>query len=94
MPKNALLREAWCGHHPQDVGWPPRVGGAAPPTGAPRPGKLSPMTATSAPTPMMYVECDIPEGMTLSAWRSHRHHAETTGSRRNGFARLVRRSRG
>jgi hypothetical protein len=52
------------------------------------------MTATSAPTPMMYVECDIPEGMTLSAWRGHRHHAENAGSRRSGFARLVRRSRG
>ena len=52
------------------------------------------MTATSAPTLLVYVECDIPEGMTLSEWRSHRDHADGAGSRRQGFARLVRRSRG
>jgi hypothetical protein len=52
------------------------------------------MTATSAPTPMFYVECDVPEGMTLSQWRTDRHHAESAGSWRDGFARLVRRSRG
>ena len=52
------------------------------------------MTATAAPTPMLYVECDIPEGMTLSAWRSHRLDADAADSRRHGFARLIRRSRG
>ena len=53
------------------------------------------MTASSTPTPMMYVECDIPEGMTLSAWRSNRDQADAdAGAQRNGFARLVRRSRG
>ena len=52
------------------------------------------MTATSAPTPMLYVECDVPEGMTLSQWRTDRHHAESAGSWRHGVTRLVRRSRG
>jgi hypothetical protein len=52
------------------------------------------MTATSAPTPMVYVDCDIPEGMTLSEWRSHRDQADGAGSWRHGFARLVRRGRG
>jgi hypothetical protein len=52
------------------------------------------MTSTAAPTPMLYVDCDVPEGMTLSEWRSHRRHAEDAGSRRSGLVRLVRRSRG
>ena len=52
------------------------------------------MTATATPTPMLYVDCDVPEGMTLTEWRTHRRHAEDAGARRSAFARLVRRSRG
>jgi hypothetical protein len=50
------------------------------------------MTSASAPTPMLYVDCDVPDGMTLREWRSQRHHRE----RRQGLGlgRLFSRSRG
>jgi hypothetical protein len=51
------------------------------------------MTATAAPTPMLYVDCDVPEGMTLSEWRSQRRQADEGSPRRTGLARFVRRGR-
>jgi len=52
------------------------------------------MTSIASSTPMLYMDSDVPEGMTLTEWRSHRREADDAGARRSGLARLVRRSRG
>jgi hypothetical protein len=42
-----------------------------------------------AATPLIYVECDVPEGMTLDDWRRTR----SAPARRRRFAATVRRAR-
>jgi hypothetical protein len=37
------------------------------------PSILSAQPAWAAATPMVYVDCDIPDGMTLAEWRRRRH---------------------
>lgn len=50
---------------------------------------LSMLSVASTPTAFQYVECDIPEGQTLSEWR---HRAGRTG-RRTRRHRLLRTGR-
>jgi hypothetical protein len=51
------------------------------------------MASTTAPTSFHYVECDVPEGQTLSQWRSARErHKAAERSRRRGPLGLLRRS--
>jgi hypothetical protein len=40
------------------------------------PSILSAQPAWAAATPMVYVDCDIPDGMTLTEWRRRRHEQE------------------
>ena len=37
------------------------------------PSILSAQPAWASATPMVYVDCDIPDGMTLTEWRRRRH---------------------
>ena len=63
--------------------------GQHPDIGPPRPllaGGLNGVT-TSA-TPMLYVDCDVPDGMTLAEWRRHRHEEDAP---RRSARRTVRR---
>jgi hypothetical protein len=53
--------------------------------------RLPDMTSTAAPTVLLYVESDIPEGQTLTAWRTDRERARRA-ARRGPLAGL-RRSR-
>ena len=59
------------------------------------PNILSAQPAWAAATPMVYVDCDIPDGMTLAEWRRRRHeHEAPRRSRRwtvRGLARLLAR---
>jgi hypothetical protein len=55
------------------------------------PWHAAPMSRAASPTviampdstasPVLYVECDVPEGMTLSDWRRRRHPAQPRPSR-------------
>ena len=47
------------------------------------------MTVMDDPHSFRYVECDIPEGMTLDEWRRSRR----VPPRRHGLRRLLRRGR-
>ena len=49
------------------------------------------MTSTAAPTVLLYVECDIPEGQTLTAWRTERDRARREHQGRRGPLGLLRR---
>ena len=40
------------------------------------PSILSAQPAWAAATPMVYVDCDIPDGMTLAEWRRRRHERD------------------
>ena len=51
------------------------------------------MTSTAAPTVLLYVESDIAEGQTLTAWRSERERARRAGRTRRGPLARLRRSR-
>jgi hypothetical protein len=49
------------------------------------------MTSTAAHPPrLVYVECDVPEGLTLSEWRRARHVEHV---RRSCLVRLLQRVR-
>ena len=51
------------------------------------------MPANAAPTPLSYVECDIPAGMTLDDWRRARAHARgATGTPMGSILRRARRT--
>jgi hypothetical protein len=49
--------------------------------------------AASSFSPLVYVECDIPAGMTVRAWRASRQPAEAPVSLMSGVLRRVRRVR-
>jgi hypothetical protein len=49
------------------------------------------MTSTAAPTVLLYVESDIPEGQTLTAWRTDRERARRPAKTRRGPLGLLRR---
>ena len=49
------------------------------------------MTSTAAPTVLLYVECDIPEGQTLTAWRTDRDRERRAARTRRGPLGLLRR---
>jgi hypothetical protein len=51
------------------------------------------MTSTPAPTVHFYVECDIPEGQTLTAWRTDRDRERRAARTRRGPLSRLRRSR-
>jgi hypothetical protein len=50
-------------------------------------------TAASALSPMVYVECDIPAGMTIRDWRTSRQPVDASFSPMSGVVRRVRRAR-
>jgi hypothetical protein len=53
------------------------------------------MTSTAAPTSFLYVESDVPEGETLSEWRSTRERQKAAArDRRRGPLGLLRRRSG
>lgn len=47
--------------------------------------------AATFSSPLIYVECDIPEGMTLRSWRAS--HTAATVTPMSGVLRRVRRAR-
>ena len=49
------------------------------------------MASTAAPTVLMYVECDIPEGQTLTAWRTERERTRRADRTRRGPLGMLRR---
>ena len=49
------------------------------------------MTSTAAPTVLHYVECDIPEGQSLTAWRTERERTRRAGQTRRGPLGMLRR---
>jgi hypothetical protein len=49
-------------------------------------------TAALSSSPLVYIECDIPAGMTVRAWRASRRPAAPM-SRMSGVLRRVRRVR-
>jgi len=51
------------------------------------------MTSTGAPTVLLYVESDIPEGQTLTAWRTERERDRRGGRARRGPLSRLRRGR-
>ena len=56
------------------------------------PSSLSAQPAGPSATPMVYVDCDIPDGMTLAEWRRRRHeHEAPRRSSRWTVRRLARR---
>ena len=40
-------------------------------------------------TPLIYIECDIPEGMTLNEWRREQCMASRTGRRPRRWRKLL-----
>jgi hypothetical protein len=54
--------------------------------------RLRAMASTTAPTSFLYVECDVPEGQTLSQWRSARERHNAAERARRGPLGLLRRS--
>jgi hypothetical protein len=52
-----------------------------------------PMSAAAVTTPLIYIDCDIPEGMTLSAWRRDRNERGLSMAPMSGVLRRVRRAR-
>jgi hypothetical protein len=51
------------------------------------------MPAAASSPPLVYVECDVPEGMTLDAWRRARTPDRDARPARLRLARLTRRRR-
>lgn len=51
------------------------------------------MSAAALTTPMIYVDCDVPEGQTLSDWRRARDAAHPTITPMSSVLRRVRRTR-
>jgi hypothetical protein len=52
------------------------------------------MSSVALPaTPLIYIECDIPAGMTVDAWRASRRTAGAEVSAMSGVLRRVRRAR-
>ena len=49
------------------------------------------MASTAAPTVLLYVECDIPDGQTLTAWRTERERTRRAAQTRGGPRGLLRR---
>ena len=47
----------------------------------------APISPASDPTSFMYVESDVPEGMTLSAWRDEKTRDERSPRRTFGVLR-------
>ena len=64
-----------------------------------RPSVPNQVTEMTTPPPLIYVECDLPEGVTLAEWRrrGRRGHADTgakpAGPAHRARARLVRLAR-
>jgi hypothetical protein len=56
-----------------------------------RESRLDVMNHVPAPTPLMYVECDVPESQTLTGWRSAREREKARRSTRRGPLGLLRR---
>ena len=49
------------------------------------------MTSTRfSPTPFAYIECDVPAGQTLVAWRRERDAARSSRSRRRSWLPRIR----
>ena len=62
--------------------------------GPPRPGFAGGLRGVTpaAATPMVYMDCDIPDGMTLAEWRrNRREHEAPRRSARWTILRLARR---
>ena len=55
--------------------------------------RLTDMTSTAAPTVLLYVECDIPEGQTLTAWRTDRERDRRAARAHRGPLARLRRGR-
>ena len=55
--------------------------------------RLPDLTSTAAPTVLLYVESDIPEGQTLTAWRTDRDREHRAARTRRGPLARLRRSR-
>jgi hypothetical protein len=55
--------------------------------------RLADMTSTAASTVLLYVECDIPDGQTLTAWRTERERERRAARARRGPLARLRRSR-
>ena len=51
------------------------------------------MASTTAPTVMLYVESDLPEGQTLTAWRTERERERRAARTPRGPLARLRRSR-
>ena len=51
------------------------------------------MSAEALTTPMMYIDCDVPEGQTLRDWRRARDAAHPVMTPMSSVLRRVRRSR-
>ena len=49
------------------------------------------MAAIATPTVLLYVETDIPEGQTLTAWRTERERTRRAAHTRRGPLGLLRR---
>jgi hypothetical protein len=67
--------------------------GAAFDVGARREDEAPVMPATAFSPPLVYVECDVPEGMTLVAWRRARTPDRDARPARWRVARLTDRRR-
>ena len=51
------------------------------------------MSAAALTTPMIYIDCDVPEGQTLRDWRRAREAAHPLVTPMSSVLRRVRRSR-
>jgi hypothetical protein len=52
------------------------------------------MSSVALPTtPLVYIECDIPAGMTVDAWRASRRAPGAEVSAMSGVLRRLRRAR-
>jgi hypothetical protein len=40
-----------------------------------------PMSGAPTASPLLYIDCDVPDGMTLREWRQRRHPARPQSSR-------------
>jgi hypothetical protein len=50
-------------------------------------------TAASSISPLVYIECDIPAGMTVQAWRASRAAGDERATLMSGVLRRIRRVR-
>ena len=51
------------------------------------------MSAAALTTPMIYIDCDVPEGQTLRDWRRARESAHPVVTPMSSVLRRVRRTR-